>query len=408
MRKTTSQLLMIALLVLLAPLTARSRATSFSSQDSQPPLGTSATEFAQQILSRAVSLTTASVSFQNNSVLPPESQEAVQNAVFTALRNANVRMVQLEQSTTQIDISFSENWQNYVWIASIHQGGRTQVVIKQVPRPDHVATTRAPALTIRKNVVWQQDGPILDFHLEKDRLIVLEPDQVAIYAQDSGQWRPRYTLAVTHPDAWPRDLRGRLQMDGSRVTAFLPGTRCSGSISPPSLDCHASDDPWPADQGTVVAFYSSRRNFFTGLLSGPSAGASVIPFFSAAAWQNGDARQWLFTGVDGRTRLYQFELAAPVALFNAWGSNMAAVHSNCSSGWQVLATAPTDSIRPDSVQAVEILGREALPVSSPVELAGPVEVLWTAGKNSEMANGVMRSLTTGKYEAFTLTVSCGQ
>jgi hypothetical protein len=74
----------------------------------------------------------------------------------------------------------------------------------------------------------------------------------------------------------------------------------------------------------------------------------------------------------------------------------------------VLATAPTDSIRPDSVQAVEIIGREALPVSSPVELAGPVEALWTSGKNSEMANGVMRSLTTGKYEAFTLTVTCGQ
>lgn len=405
MRKTTSQWLVIAMLVLLAPVTARTRAVP---QDAQPPLGPAAAEFAQQVLSRTGALTTAAVSFQNNSVLPPESQEAVQNAVFTVLRNANVRLVQPEQSQTQIDITFSENWQNYVWIASIRQAARTQVVMKQVPRPEHVTAVRAPALTIRRNVVWQQDGPVLDFHIEKDRLVVLEPDQIAIYSQDSGQWRPRYTLAVTHQDAWPRDLRGRLQMNGSQITAFLPGTRCTGTASPPSLDCRTSDDPWPVDQGTVVAFYSSRRNFFTGLLAGPSAGASVLPFFSAAAWQNGDTRQWLFTGIDGRTRLYQYELTAPVAIFNAWGSNVAAVHSGCSSGWQLLVTAPTDSIRPDSVQAVEVLGREALPVSSPVELSGPVEVLWTAGKNSEMADGVMRSLTTGKYEAFTLTVTCGQ
>lgn len=418
MRKTASHLVVVAMLIGLTPVFAGARASSFSSstssssaaaqQDSPPALSSAAGEFVQQILSRTGPLSTVTVTFQNISVMPQESQEAAQNGVFTALRNANVRLVQVGQAQAEIDITFADNWQNYVWVANIKQAARSQMVMKQVPRGEHAPAVRAPALTIRKNVVWQQDGPILDFHHEKDHLVVLEPDQIAIYSQDSGQWRPRYTLAVTHQGAWPRDLRGRLQVDGSRVTAFLPGTRCNGTTSPPSLDCRASDDPWPVDQGTVVAFYSARRNFFTGLLSGPSAGASVIAFFSAAAWQNGDARLWLFTGIDGRARLYQFELTAPAAIFNAWGSNLAAVHSNCSSGWQVLATAPTDSIRPDSVQAVEIIGREALPVSSPVELAGPVEALWTSGKNSEMANGVMRSLTTGKYEAFTLTVTCGQ
>jgi hypothetical protein len=93
---------------------------------------------------------------------------------------------------------------------------------------------------------------------------------------------------------------------------------------------------------------------------------------------------------------------------NGWGSNMAAVHSNCSSGWQALVSAPTDSVRPDSIQAVEIIGREALPVSAPVELAGPVQAMWTSGKNSETVNGVLESSATGKYEAFTLSVNCGR
>jgi len=87
---------------------------------------------------------------------------------------------------------------------------------------------------------------------------------------------------------------------------------------------------------------------------------------------------------------------------------MAAIRSPCNSDTQLLMSSPNDSVRPDAVQAVEVLGREALPVSTPIELAGPVQAMWTAGKNSEFVNGVMLSPETGRYEAFTLNVSCGR
>jgi len=132
----------------------------------------------------------------------------------------------------------------------------------------------------------------------------------------------------------------------------------------------------------------------------------VIPFFSGAAWPNGDQRIWLFAGTDGRSRLYQNDLSAPAALFNSWGSNLAALHSGCGSGWQLLVSASGDTTRPDSVQALEIAGREALPVSAPIDLAGSILALWTSGKGSETVNAVMQSPATGKYEAFILTVSC--
>jgi hypothetical protein len=192
-----------------------------------------------------------------------------------------------------------------------------------------------------------------------------------------------------------------------QIDAFLPGTRCSGNISPPSLECRESDDPWPVDAG-LMAFFSPRRNFFTGLLAGQNAGASIVPFFSGAAWQNGDQRRWLFTGTDGRARLFQNDLASPVATYNGWGSSVAAVHSTCGSNWQLLASTAADTIRPDSIQAVEITGREALPVSAPVDLSGAVEALWTAGNYNQVVNGVMQSQVTGKYEAFILTVICNQ
>jgi hypothetical protein len=419
MIKTAIQGLFFAAICLALPAVAGSRSSaawpvpaSSSSQPSQgeasSSLSAAAGEFVMQIVSRVGPVTTMSVTFQNISLIPPDSQEAVQNAVFTGFRNAGIRLVKAEATQTQTDITFSEDWQGYVWIATIQQAGASKVVMKKVERPERTAGPRVPMMTVRKAFVWRQDAPMLDFAEDDKNLAILEPTQIAIYTNENGNWRPRYTLSITHAAAWPRDLRGRILLNGSQVTAFLPGVRCNGSTSPPSLDCSASDDPWQVDQGTLSAFFSPRRNFFTGILAGQNAGGSVLPFFSAATWQSGDTRQWLFTGTDGRTRLYQFDLSSPAALFNTWGSNIAAVHSGCGSGWQLLVSAPTDSVRPDSIQAVEITGREAQPVSSPVELSGAVQALWTSGKNSERAHGIMQSPATGRYEAFTLTINCSQ
>ena len=73
----------------------------------------------------------------------------------------------------------------------------------------------------------------------------------------------------------------------------------------------------------------------------------------------------------------------------------------------MLTSSPSDSTRADSVQAVEISAREALPASAPVDLPGTVEALWTAGNYGQLVNGVLHS-QSGKYEAFTLTVICNQ
>lgn len=381
-------------------------AASAVSQEA-PSSSAVAMEFVQMIQSRAGSPSAVGVTFQNLSSLPPETQEAMQNAIFSAFRNANVRVVKPEQAVAEVHITFSEDWQGYVLIAGIQQGTNSQVVIKKLPRQQRAQSSNNPTLTIRKIPVWQQDSPILDFYQDNQNLLVLEPGQLSLYSTDSGQWRLRQTLGIPHAGPWPRDARGRLEVHGSEINAFIPGAHCSGKISPPSLDCRSSDDPWPVDQG-LVAFFSPRRNFFSGLLAGQSAGASVAPFFSGATWQSGDQRLWLFTGTDGRARLFQNDLAAPVTTFNGWGSTLAAIHSTCGSGWQLLASAAVDTTRADSVQAIEISAHEALPVSSPLDLSGAVEALWTAGNYGQVVNGVLHSQASGRYEAFTLTVVCNQ
>jgi hypothetical protein len=378
---------------------------SAASQET-PSLPAAATEFVQLIQSRAGSPSAVAVTFQNLSSLSPERLEALQNAIFNAFRNANVRVVKPEQAVAEVHITFSEDWQGYRLIAGIQQGSSNQTVIKKLPRPQQMQAAHGTTLTLRKISVWQQETPILDFYQDCQNLLVLEPSQVALYSMDSGQWRQRQTLGIPHQNPWPRDLRGRLEVRGGEINVFLPGARCNGKISPPSLDCRASDDPWPIGEG-LVAFFSPRRNFFNGLLAGASAGASIAPFFSGATWQSSDRHVWLFTGTDGHARLFQNDLNTPTATFNGWGSTLAPVHSVCGSGWQVLTSSPADTTRPDSVQAVEISGREALPVSAPVDLAGTVEALWTAGNYSQVVNGVLHS-QAGKYEAFTLTVICNQ
>jgi len=372
----------------------------------QTSVAVAANSLVQEVLARAGAPSSLAVSFQNVSQVPGDLQDAVQNAIFAGLRNSGVRVLKPDTAVAEVKIIFSEDWQGYVLIAMIHQGPSQQLVMKRFARAERNVASRAPVLTLRKNTVWQQDEPILDFYTDNQNLVVLEPTEVAMYSNDSGQWRQRYTLAINHSQTWPRDLRGRLHISGFQMTASLPGTLCSGSLSPPSLDCRASDDPWPLEAEQLVAFYSPRRNFFNGILAGSNAGASVIAFFSGATWPIGDQRQWLFAGTDGHARLYQRDLSAPAAVFNGWGSNLAVIHSGCGSGWQVLASAPTDNIHPDALQALEATGRDLLPVSAAVDLGGAVSAMWTSGKNSESVNAVMQSPATGKYEAIVLTVSC--
>ena len=258
-------------------------------------------------------------------------------------------------------------------------------------------------------MVWQQEAPILDFLIDGPNLYILEPEQIAVYANENGKWRPRQTLAIVHEQTWPRDLRGRLQIvntgASSQITAYLPGTLCSGTLAPPVLQCHPSDDPWQIDLGLLTAFFSPTRNFFTGVLAGQKSGESVSPFFSGAVLVNGESRQWVFAGTDGRARIYRNTLSTPVATFNDWGSSLAAIQSTCSAGGQVLVSSNNDMTRPDTVQAIELANREALPVSATIDLSGPIKAFWPA-EGGQAVHAAVESLSSGKYEAVVLTVSC--
>ncbi len=367
-------------------------------------------QFVQEILARGGAPSSVTLSFENVSSLSASDQDALKKSIQGSFRAAGIRLVKAEYAVAEIQITFSEDWQNYVWVAAIKQGPSNLVVIKKVSKPSAASSSRTPTLTVHKNVVWQQDGPILDFLVDGPNLYVLEPEQIAIYSNESGKWHQKQTLAIVHEQPWPRDLRGRLQLVNSsglnlQITAYLPGTFCSGTAAPPVLQCRASDDPWQIDLGLLAAFFSPTRNFFTGVLPGQKSGESVPAFFSAALLINGDSRQWLFAGADGRARLYRNTLSTPAATFSDWGSSLAGIQSTCGSGRQILVSSSNDLTRPDTIQAMEITSREAVPVSATVELSGPIKALWPA-EGGQAVHAAVESLATGKYEAVAFTVTC--
>lgn len=376
-------------------------------QEPPSPWQAAADDFVQQILARSGSLSAINISFANLSSLSSADQSAIRQIVMTDFRNSGVRLVKTDFAVAEVEITFSENWQSYVWMAEIKQSSGNQIVIRSVPRPQKINGTRGPVMSIKKTLIWQQDTAILDFYSDGENLMVLEPGQVSLYGNDAGKWRLKQTLGISHERPWPRDLRGRLQVTGFQISTFLPGTFCTGTTTPPAIQCRTSDDPWQIDQGTLAAFFSPTRNFFTGVLAGRSAGESVPAFFSAAATQNGTSRMAVFAGTDGRARIFQNNLSAAGIVVNDWGSNLTAVNTSCGNGWQILATTPGDLNHSDSVQAFEIEGHQQSPVSQPVDLEGPVLALWP-GENPQTAHAVIQSLATGKYEAWTLVVTCNQ
>ncbi|HEX3153116.1 MAG TPA: hypothetical protein VHV32_00760, partial [Candidatus Angelobacter sp.] len=135
-----------------------------------PSFPVAANEFVQLIQSRAGAPSAVAVTFQNLSSLSPERLEALQNAIFNSFRNANVRVVKPEQAVAEVHITFSEDWQGYLLIASIQQGSTSQTVIKKLPHPQQAQALHATTLTIRKISVWQQETPILDFYQDNQNL----------------------------------------------------------------------------------------------------------------------------------------------------------------------------------------------------------------------------------------------
>lgn len=376
----------------------------------------------QQLARKIVAATSArvaSVSFENRSSLGRRDSEIIQNGLRSSLETQGVRFAASAQATTSITITLSENVDSYVWVARITAGGGdTSVVMVSAPRPPGGAAHDSVPLSLRKTSLWEQSDPILDIAVLEEnavptRIAVLSPERVSFYRMQGGRWQQEQALAITHGAAWPRDLRGRLiPASDHQLDIYLPGVFCqaTGSASP-SLDCRASNDPWPLVSGAVApasgvrGAFASARNFFTGTVTSPIGNSSTVsPFYSAAPVPRDASVFWVFDGTDRRVHIV--DDGNDRTITPNWGSDIAAVHTSCGAGWQVLATSSADA-GTDTVRAYEFPERDPVAVSGAVEFPGPISALWTEAKG-DTAIAVAHNQESGSYEAFRLAVACSQ
>ena len=122
-----------------------------------------------------------------------------------------------------------------------------------------------------------------------------------------------------------------------------------------------------------------------------------MPYYSSATAEDGGKPVRLYSGVDGATRLESGEIVGH------WGSDIAGIESKC--GRMVLATRASEPDATDAIQAYQIEDGRAVAAGDPVEFAGPVAALWSAG---DTATVVARNAQTGRYAAYSLAVGCGR
>jgi hypothetical protein len=351
----------------------------------------------------------------NRSSLGHADVEEIRRGLTTELAALGVRSVGTEQAAATVQITFSENLQNYVWTAEVTQGsGEASVVMVAVPRSGAVVAEHAATpLIIHKTLLWSDENRILDAALvntNPQHMIVLEPENVVLLKFQDGRWLAEQSLPITHLHPWPRDLRGRLLLRKDHLfDAYLPGVFCrSTAAAPLAINCYESDDPWPlgTDPSSLSAFFAPARNFFTGALSpGIEKQTTVKAFYSAAMLPRDRYKLWIFAAVDGQVHLLDGVTDQTSAKLD-WGSDIASVRSACGLGWQVLATGNGEG-GSETVRAFEMADREPVAVSQPLEFSGNITALW-ADSDGTTAIAVAQNLETGRYETYRLSISCSQ
>jgi hypothetical protein len=392
----------------------------FASELSASSLGDIARELAHKIAADAGPGAFA-LEVTNRSSLGDKAAREVRSALEAELQIQGVHTAKTEQAIGTVEVVLSESLREYVWTAEIAIGSdEKKVAFVSLPRPS-TGTQFAPALPIvlKTTLLFAQEQSMLDVALVEmpggSRLLVLDDDAVAIYRQSGvnpgGHWDLEASLPIAHSRTFPRDLRGRLLLRRDHLfDVYLPGTFCRSTSSAASmlaLTCNNTDDPWPLtpDDSGVRAFYAAARNFFTGALSPGIGKVSNVPsFYSAAALSKSNYTLWVFAGVDGSLHLVD-GMTDQAVRDVGWGSDLAAVRSSCGMGTQLLVSESGDA-KHDGLHAFEIPDRDPVLVSSAAEFDGSIVALWLQSDGNS-ATAIVKRKDTGWYEAYRVSISCG-
>ena len=375
----------------------------------------------------------AQLTLRNLSTIPNNEIPAIRRLLEQDLKTLGV-MASGAGSANAVHLTLSENQRGRLWVAEVIEGNETRVAMVQVgyevarnlPMQEHIVLHKE-SIPFAHGLSWPHydplDDPVLAVLGTRNGLFVLRQNEIVDFALGEAGWMELKEFQIAERIPLPRDPRGMLlpTADGNGFTASTAGAECVGSFTSLESDsahpengwtvhCNASDDPWPiaqedtANGSTVLkAFYNAARNYFTGVIS-PSLGVDLPPFYTAVLLPRpAEGAALLVGGIDGKVQLIENGALKTVAGARDWGSDFAALHSGCGSGWQIVASGSGEAAS-DSLRAYELPAQEAVPASAALTVNGTVTALWTASDGKSVF-AVVRSMTND-YEVDHVTASC--
>lgn len=310
-----------------------------------------------------------------------------------------------------VTVSCSQNLRERVCAADIRKGEPSQFVTASRRHDAGLGAAQPGPLALDVRTVFTQNTPILDIALAGNRLVVLEPSAVASYQRRQNGWELERSRPIVSSRVPARDGRGRLHLDGPMVEALLPGVICRANIETLNVSCADEQQPWPI--GVENSGMAAGRNYFTT--------PEGLGFFSSTPLDTDSGARWLLTSQDGRL-LFLDAARHTIESLVGMGDDVAGVSvsgAGCPAGTYVIASMRASSqgvagaaggTVVDDVEALalfQVVGHRLIAAAPPVVLPGRLSALWAA-PGSGTATAVSRDITTGRYEAFHVAITCGR
>jgi len=321
----------------------------------------SAKELAQKIAAALPAQENVSCEIRNLSSLNTDETARVEQTLKTELLSRGIS-VSVSGSPTSVVVTLSENFKNLIWTAEIREGDTFRLVLIAPKRTFETrGVSSAMPVAIRSEKLWEGPNHILDAleivnGIGKSRLVLLLSDGVMIQDRQTGSVD---TIEIKSDHSASRDPGGSLKEVGPDFIALYRGLQsCTVNLeSRTSLGC------LPVEYATK-----------SGLIIGHQ------PLMASAP---------------------------PTPPLTGKGS-LSVVMPVCGSEDRFLATGAGDDTQADSLQMFETAPSGAVAVSPELKFPGPITALHAGILGRDWPSAVVRNLTTGNYEAYHLSFSCGQ
>jgi len=319
----------------------------------------SAKELAREIAVALPPQENVSYEIRNISSLQPGEVARIEQSLKAELQESGVRLTSSGAEITVV-VTLSENIKNLVWTGEIHKGDASQVVLIAPERSsENRAFSKAMPVTIRSEKFWEGPERILDAGevsngAGKSWLVLLLQDGLRIQDKQTGS---ASKIEITSVQSASRDPWGNLNFDpvGNTIAFFLSPRVCTMNLETPDL---------------------------SGCATAEGTSAGPLP----------------------RRFPVMFDLSPPGSPPPGKGT-VIEMRPVCGGASQFLATGARDYTQTDSVQVFQTESTGAVAVSTELDFPGPITALHAI---AETPRAVVRNLATGNYEAYRLSLSCGQ